>query len=357
MMKYKYVPVFRSRQQENVVLTEFDFGDYMMPMIEVIKEKDRVNNKDESEKIYKDLIESVNTKKILVDLPIYLSPTPSTADEVIKFFRNTISRLDKRISFYSSLNTISAKVIPVVSSLAQETGEIDTVKTQFNSLKNYFSSIAFRIFFNGFEHSMTELRGCSMRDADIIIYDLDTIPVTNPIIKKHSRAIHESFPNNFTIIIRSAINTDIQNIRLAHGEVIGEADNSLLELYNNSNYGFSAFGDYVGIKKDEISSGGTISPGFIFYDPIDNVYYGFKGNAKNLSEFETTIVPSVLDSDVVSNIERTKEEFLINNAGYETLKNIRDNRESGKNQAKFKKISMQHYLHCIKTKVNLGELN
>ena len=187
------------------------------------------------------------------------------------------------------------------------------------------------------------------------MFDLDTIPITNPIIRKYTNRILTSFPNNSKVLIRSAINTDILNINLTHNDVIGEADNSLIDFYKL--YNFNSFGDYVGIKKDEIPAGGGISPGFIMYDPLDNVYYGYKGNIKKLSEFEDTIVPDVLNSPVIKNIESTHPTYLSGNPGFDTILRINNNTEPGKSQAKFKKISMEHYLHCIKTKILEGSLS
>jgi hypothetical protein len=156
--------------------------------------------------------------------------------------------------------------------------------------------------------------------------------------------------------LRSAINTEIQNTKLDHGNVIADADNSLQELFPT--LGMNAFGDYAGIKKDDLSSGGTISPGFIFYDPIDNLYYGYKGDIKSLSQFEDRIVPDVLNSPVVANLLQRNPEYLSDqNKGYQMLLSIQNKIESGKSQAKFKRISMEHYLYCIKTLIVKGTIN
>src|SRR5690606_1701648 len=101
----------------------------------------------------------------------------------------------------------------------------------------------------------------------------------NPIFRKHNRVLRDDrFQGLMKIIIRSALNSDIKNVGLNHNDVISEADNSLIETFEREN--FDAFGDYAGIKKDDMTAGGTISPGFIFYDPYDNLYYGFKAEEK-----------------------------------------------------------------------------
>jgi len=44
------------------------------------------------------------------------------------------------------------------------------------------------------------------------------------------------------------------------------------------------------------------------------------------------------------------------NPGYKTLLSIKDGEENGKSQAKFKKIALEHYLHCIQIKITKGDL-
>ncbi|GAH21969.1 unnamed protein product, partial [marine sediment metagenome] len=79
------------------------------------------------------------------------------------------------------------------------------------------------------------------------------------------------------------------NIGLNHGQVVGTVDNSLLNKY--AEFAGSCFSDYVGIKKDSVTDGGTISPGFIYYDAVENEFYGYRyrNGFRNLAEFETTI--------------------------------------------------------------------
>lgn len=348
--KYIYFPVFRIRQQEILVLKKFNFGHKIIPILEFIKEKDRTSNKLSSKKIYSDLINSIKSDYVLLDLPIYFQPTFSTSEEVIKFFRKYVDNMDNRCNFIMQFESLKSKVVPVISSYLTKTGEMNTINEQFNKLSPVYNKLAFRFYTNKFNETFEEAKSI-IRKNDLLIYDMDSIPVTSPIVKKNTKELKASFENNLKIVIRSAINEDIQNNKLENGEVIGEADNSIIEYYFK-NYNYDAWGDYVGIKKDEISAGGSISPGFIFYDPVENYYYGYKGNIKSLSEFENTIVPEVLKSNIINQIRENDPEYLKNNEGYNTLLRINNGAEKGKNQAKFKKISMEHYLHCIKLKLD-----
>lgn len=351
---FEYMPVFRSRQQEIKVLKSFDFGDQICPLIEVIKEKDRKNKKDSPKEIYSEIINSIKAPKVLLDLPVYLKEASNTQEEVVKFIRGVIQDKEKRVDFLNQFNDLNEKVIPVISSLLLATGEPNTIQYQSENLEDNFPELAYRIFHNTFDEDLEELEHLFDPETDILIYDLDKVEITSPVVRKQVNKLKNAIGDGFKVMVRSAINEEVQNVKLDHEEIVGEANNSLVEMYKKQ--GFDAFGDYAGIKKDDLTSGGTISPGFIFYDPYDNLFYGFKSDVKELEEFERTIVPAVLNSPVVQNLQEKHPEFIEGNPGIEMLRKIRDDdKESGKNQAKFKKISMDHYLHCIKTSIEKDE--
>lgn len=342
-----YLPVFRARQQEIIVLKETNFDQHAFPLIEIIKEKDRKSNPQSTYEIYAELIASINAQKILIDIPSYLRLTSGTNNEVVAFMRSVAENMETRINFLDQFHDIE-KVIPVISSLIQITGETNTIRPQFLKLSEIYPNIAFRTFHNTFERDIDEIRECMRAQSDILIYDLDTIAITSPVLRIHRAKINQLGLVK-KVLIRSAVNSDIQNVTLEHGQVVADADNSLVELYLN--YGFNAFGDYVGIKKDDLTSGGTISPGFIIYDPYENWYYGYKGEVKRLSQFEDRIVPEVLNSQFIQNLRENFPDYIEGNMGIAVLQSINAGDESGKSQAKFKKIAMEHYLHCILTKL------
>lgn len=350
----KYMPTFRARQQEIIVLKSFDFGNNMYPLMEIIKEKDRSNNPKTSIEIYSEIIGAINADNVFVDLPTYIRDSSGMQDDVVAFNRTMLSNIDNRLAFYNALAAHSPKMIPVVSSLQIKTGQANTITQQFQNLKQTFPSVAIRTFTNTFKNDIAEIRAL-LTASDYLIYDIhEGLGLTNPVITQ-DRIELDTITAPFKVALRSAINTDIQNVRLNHGEIVYEADNSLLDMFYQPMH-FNAFGDYVGIKKDDLTSGGTISPGFILYNPVNKLYYGYKGDVKNLAEFETKIVPSVLASQIAKDINATNPDYLNNqNEGWNTLLRIRDG-ETGKSQAKFKRISMEHYLHCIKVSIANGNI-
>lgn len=349
-----YMPAFRARQQELIVLKSFDFGQNIFPLVEIIKAKDRANSTKTTIEIYSELINEITAVKVFIDLPTYIKDLSGMQDEVLSFNRTVLSNIDNRIAFYNTLAEFNDKIIPVVSSLYNKTREENTITNQFNQLKEQFPSVAIRTFTNNFNNDLEEIKSLLTAD-DFLIYDIDeAVGLTNPIIRRDTTNI-KTIVAPEKIALRSAINTDIQNVKLNHGEIVYQADNSLIDLFHS--YGFNAFGDYAGIKKDDLSSGGTISPGFIFYNPVDKLYYGYRGDIKNLAEFETKIVPAVLGSPLVAIINADNAEYLNElNEGWNTLQRISNGEESGKSQAKFKKISIEHYLHCMRVGIASGAI-
>jgi hypothetical protein len=348
------MPTFRARQQELLVLKSFTFGDAIIPMIEIIKEKDRVDNTREISTIWQDIIKSINASRVLVDLPTYYKRTSSMPKEIVSFEISHLSNINNRIFFYNYFVPYSAKVIPVISSLLTKTGEANTISRQVKVLRSKFPNLAFRLFVNGFDEDIIEVKKI-ISTEDILIYDYGTPSTSNVLIKMQVKQIHDL--SCYKVAMSSAINKEIQNKGLKDAVVI-EADNILLETFKNPPLSVNAFGDYAGIKKDELSSGGTISPGFVMYNPVDNLYYGFNSVLKELSEFKNTIVPAVLKSDIVSQMNKTSPAFLNDqNSGWSTIQKIAFGEDNGKSQAKFKRISIEHYLHCVKQLILSGRIN
>lgn len=354
------MPAFRVRQQEILVLRSFDFENRIYPLLEIIKEFDR-SRREESQKTFQeihiDLIENIKAQKVFVDLPVYIKESGAMKDEVIDFSLRVIGNREVRTDYLRDLAPLADRVIPVISSYLLKTGEPDTLQPQFSDLSRSFESIAFRLFPRSFKIDFA-IASELARETDYIILDLDTIiPFhLSPPLKPLVSAL-QGFSKCAKVLLRSAINSEIQNVGLDHGNVVFDADNSHIDTFRN--FGVDGFGDYAGIKKDELSAGGSISPGFIYYDVTENQYYGFRAKVKNsLAEFENTIVPDVLRSQSTQNMLHSTPVFLTpDNKGYQTLLNISEQKESGKSQAKFKRIAMEHYLYCIREKIRSGMLN
>ncbi len=377
----KYMPIFRVRQEENKVLKSFDFGNRIYPCIEITKELDRVysapkkrpngffNLKKEKsfEDVYVPLIRSIKAEQVFVDLPVHLKPVRGMNEKTILFLRQVINNREKRTEYIKKLIPVSSKVIPVISTYSEVTGERSSIILQENDLRKTFRTMAYRTFFNTFPRDIAQIKKV-LRKKDYIIMDwreMELDPDDGDVMD-----IVDQLKNlNCNIIVhRNPFPNDIKLSELVHGKVVPTIDNSLIKAYKA--FGGDSFSDYVGIRKDNLSEGGVISPGFIYYDAVTNDFYGFrykygshkKGMIKpKLVEFETTIVPAVINSEASKRMNLHILDFLGDtNMGWQIIKNIELGPplgESGKSAPKFKRISMEHYLHCLRCKISNGDFD
>lgn len=354
------MPTFRVRQQEVLVLKSFDFGEHMYPLLEIVKEHDRARKADAQlsfEDIHNGLINEIKAPHVFVDLPVYLKQSGAVKDEVVLFSFSVINNLEKRCEYINRLFPSNPKAIPVISSYLLKTGEPDTIQKQFELLSDNFDRLAFRLFPPSFAVDFPVVREI-VRPDDYVIIDLDKMaPYPSPPLRPVISAL-KGFAGCCKVLLRSAINSEIQNVNLEHSQVVMEADNNHIELDQMGNFGVNATGDYAGIKKDDLSAGGTISPGFIYYDAVENQYFGYKASIKgSLDEFKDTIVPDVINSVATKDMRAHNPPFVgPENPGYATLLRINEGDESGKSQAKFKRIAMEHYLHCMRIKIQTDEI-
>jgi hypothetical protein len=365
----KYMPVFRSRQQEFIVLKSFDFGTRIFPCLEIIKEVDRLPPKPRKnaklppklskhksfEDVYIPIIASIKSDRIFVDLPVHLKPANNMKPETLDFLQRVVGNRSLRTSYLKKLSSLSSKLIPVISSYFGRSGEKGSIKLQAADLRMEFKSLAFRTFGDSFNRDIAQIEEVS-EPSDFLILDLEESEI-NPEDDDQAAIITRLKNLRCTIIIhRNPISTLVRNVDLVHKKVITEIDNTILERYEE--YGGTCFSDYSGIKKDGIGKGGTISPGFLFYDAVENVFYGYKSDIKKLEEFELTIVPAVINSNAAKNMRTHPLQFLNGtNQGWKIIEDISSGGQSGKSPGKFKRIGMEHYLSCILAKINNGDFD
>lgn len=373
------MPVLRVRQEEVKVLKSFDFGDRIYPCLEIIKELDREPRKVSPkssikpkkqktfENVYLPIIRSIEAERVFVDLPVHLKPDRHMKKPTILFLRKVVANREKRTEYLKKFIPVASIVIPVISTYSEVTGERGSITLQENDIRPFFNTIAFRIFFNTFSRDITQIKALIHSDDYVMMdwgemeLDLDDGDIQDVVEEL------EKLDCN-VIVHRNPFPKDITNSGLDHGKIIDTIDNSLLNIYKK--LAGSGFSDYVGIKKDNISDGGVISPGFIYYDAINNIFYGYrykygshkKGQPKpRLEEFETTIIPAVIRSDATKRMQAHSLDYLgFYNEGWRIIKNIELGLpigESGKSPSKFKRISMEHYLHCIRIKISNGDFD
>lgn len=369
--KLRYTPILRLRPEEKKVLTTFDFGNQIYPLIEIINEFEKKPARIVTEKIitqkrlkrfdeiYLPVIRTINSVKVFVDLPVHMSDNRKVKPEVLEFLKRVVANRVERTNYLKKLKSTSDRMIPVISTYSQRTNELNSIVIQEKDLRDEFKILAFRTFPKTIKADMIQIEKIA-RSVDYLMVDLDTYSA-DPADEDIADVLEilKSFKKCHIIILKSAIDSALTNVSLEHGKIIARANNELLRNYRLI-HGHS-FGDYAGIKKDGVTKGFGLSPGFIYFEPCKNIYFGFKGNAQKensekFKEYARTIVPAVINSEATKEMQASGLPYLsAENKGWQILNMINGGKFSGKSPRLFKRISIEHYLHCIRTKIENGD--
>ncbi len=308
----KYMPILRGRQEEFKVLKTFNFEDRIYPCLEIIKEvirkepKSRKGSKNppklKKKKLFEDdyipFIRNINAKHVFVDLPIHLNGTTNMKLDTLTFLRSVILNRERRTKYIKKLIPLGPKVIPVISTYSEVTGERGSITLQEREIRPYFGTLSFRTFLNTFPRDIHQIRDLVQRNDYIIMdwgdtkldsNDGDLQDIVEDLLKLDCNIITH----------RNPFPKDITMVGLDHGKIVDAIDNSLLDKYEE--FAGSCFSDYAGIKKDNIGKGGVISPGFIFYDAVENNFYGYR--YKYGSHKKGEISPNSAELDIPEHID------------------------------------------------------
>ncbi|MFB5083394.1 beta family protein [Symbiobacterium thermophilum] len=341
MRDLKYVPVLRHRQEERIALKEVRLSSKTLPLIEIVKERPRADSRGDFDTIYTaDLAELAHP--IMVDFPSYLSLVSSTFREVADFLRPVQLDPSRRIDLFGKLASVP-NLIPVVTYNPQIPFVAGVITGTARELRKKFSRLAFRLFERDFSSALQEVTSV-VQAGDIVVLDIDDVAHTSPTLQPLYREVTalRTKPGCKTVLVRSAISDTVTNIGLIDDQPIASVDNSLVTSY--SAYGFDAFGDFAGIKKDLLHYGGTISPGFIYYAWHTNEFIGYRGRIKDLWEFKRHIGPKVMASRYYARYGANHHSTC---PGCLMINSIVNGPKTGRHQGLWKRIAVMHYLYTM----------
>lgn len=343
-----YVPILKNRTVEVSVLQKLSelhvFDKDIIPLVEVIQERTRSNNKNTFMQDLLTLLCKVPEMKVMVDF--YKSAKlRNTTDAIREFVTMSVRYPEFAVDQIRQLEERKDQVIPVISYLP-ESVSLDRVSYEEAQLRRVFPRIAFRIKIQEFENVFAHVETL-VQESDFIILDIDAASHMNPVFKKIYKRIDDSKKKyGFISVIVSAHRPEnLANKDMEDGEPIAQIDNSLMELYS-TNYmnRFSGFGDYACIAAALPSTGGAISPVGIYYSLDNNFFIAYRGRAPLLSEFPEYIAPRIVESDYWTEFSENHHDSC---PGCREITEIISGSVSGKNQAQWKKITMLHYIYTM----------
>lgn len=367
-----YIPIFRYRPQEKELLINFEFGQDIYPYVEIFKKrpinspppkpnpKKKPKEPKQFHEHYLPILNQIKSDKVFVDLPVHLTRKKKMPDVVIEFLLSVVEKREERTNHMLSLASCQ-KMIPVISTYSQISGETDSIKLQETDLRTTFNALAFRTSEKTLVSDLLQVDAIA-KPQDYLFIDLEELCLGNDDDMETAEFLMSKI-RNFNkctiVLINSPLSHNLTNSGLNHGQIIESACNLLPEKF--STLGGHCFADYAGVKKDLIEEGGVISPGLIFYDPVENDFYGFRGRKwkkdekRNLDDIRGMILKDLLTSNFIRRMKESHLEYLgAKNEGWNLVKGMWDETIEWRYQPRLKRISMEHYLHCIRTKILAG---
>lgn len=317
----------------------------VIPMVEVIQERVKSNsNKDFIEELSVIFNRKKTSNPFLVDIVKTNIP-----NNIMPAVRDFLTKVNRKRGFYidilKRLKTIK-NAIPVVSYNPNSLDIEDLIDDTAN-LRDDFEKLAFRLTSTTFSAVFEDIKEL-IDESDYLILDIDSASHINPALKRMYLDILKAKKQiGFTsIILNSTKAKEVTNIGLEDGEPIFAIDNSLKDAYKKP-HGFDGFGDYACVVNELPSSGGTISPAGIYYSYDYNYFVGYR-KSRDLADFENHIAPAIVASEYWDEYSDDHHEKC---PGCRTIYGITEGQEAGKSQAKWKGITMAHYIYTMSEKL------
>lgn len=330
----EYYPILKNRQIETKILKNLiTSNDYenVFPIIEMIKWKSVSNKRID----FIEELELTNpTNEFFVDIVRVQSKT-SYGNSIVDFLLD----VSKKINYDKLFKEITStkKGIPLISLSHDFYFDKGEIKQLFTSLKVKPKAIRLYLdYYHYFDFSILD----SFTKDDYFFFDIGEQDINSSTLRILYKSITK-YNKNTNIIILNSPRKDFQNLDIIDGDIIMMINNSAFEDYSARNFG--GFGDYASTTGNMPTKGGAISPAAVFYHQDENVFYGFRGG-RDLDEFKDHIIPGIKKSTAWNFLSK---EHLINCPGCKMIIDIESGIENGRNQGKWKGITMNHYIYSI----------
>lgn len=346
---FKYVPVVRYRQQERDVLSTIQVSEKVMPLIEIVAEKPNVK--------MKGTFKSINSQDLgklkfpfMVDFPTYLDTTDSKMRTNYASFLIKASEVDDRIGLFKELVDVP-NLVPVITYQTRQdypkiASSANPIPKQASELRPLFGRLAFRLYKTNFFSALQDI-ATVLKHGDIVLLDIDhdkideelcvmsLYPTLLKVAREHSAS---------SVIVRAAIDPGMKNYQLPHDAPITTINNA--QVLDYGKFGFDAFGDFAGIKKDRLHDGGgkKSTAGFLFYHFSTNQYIGFRGRRGMFTDYAPIVLPSVYNSKYFSVYDANHKMQCF---GCAKIADLYTNSGKCNSHAIWKGISVGHYIQTM----------
>ena len=180
-----YIPVMKNRTVEVGVLQQLSsmhvFDGNIIPLVELIQEKTRSNNKNTFIQDLCDILADAPDMHLMVDF--YKSTKlRNTTDAIREYVTMSVRLPDFCVNELIPLAQYRDRVVPVVSYLS-ESISLDRIKFEAAQFRNTFPRLAFRVKVQEFEHVFSCVEQL-ISSNDYLILDIESASHMSPVFKK-----------------------------------------------------------------------------------------------------------------------------------------------------------------------------
>lgn len=330
-MTVKYVPVLQYRGAEISAIESFSGLRVSKPLIELVK--------DSPDGSYRTTLSKYNFD-LFVDVPMHIKISQSTLEDVEQFLSLPIVNINERLNIFQQIGYLP-HITPVISYNPNTNFSAGVLNTQRQFLaKLGYDKFAYRLYNAAFDAPFIEIAKIIGKD-DTLIFDLDYKSLSTEGTKCTAINALKTKVGFFSVPIQSMIPKSLKNKDYVHKGIETNIDTSIVK--DSKTKGFDAFGDYCGIKKNDLKKARGISPAFLFYSFKNNHFIGFRGTQDKMPTFKTIIAPAILSNPVWNEYSQA----LINSCpGRQYILTINANQGTG-NQTTWKTAGIAHYLSTM----------
>lgn len=350
-----YVPKLYNLDAEYKALDNQNFSNKILPLLFFVMDKKTSASPKSIIDDFEALIRRKSTNNFFVSIPQNLPLTSRTLKPTVNRFYtsqktvpNSYINLMKRFS--SLPNVIPTLDVDYSSYLP---GMLTTLKTSIISSSNSYAYYVKASSFHLIEKEVDNI----ITDNDYLIYDLDTKDFGKSSIKKELLNINNMKKRkNFNSIVIKQVYSGLTFPKYPDGKILPGTDAYDcidIDFYTDFKlHNFDGFGDCAGIRDIPIYSGGLSYPSYLTVELNTFDHHGFKGNAKDISSFESILLPKYLKSDHWNHILTPAHKIVC--PGCIMINNFHLKLNKCNDAKKWKTITISHFLESIDNKFQMG---
>lgn len=350
-----YVPKLYNLEAEYKALNNQNFSNDVYPLLFIVMAQKKSNSPISILDDFENLIHRKSKNTFFVSIPQNLPLATKTLKSTVNRFYS--DQKTNPTAYLNLMKRFSAfeNVIPTieVENKIYSPGKLTEIKS---SITSGTGSYAYYVKSSSLQSVEKEIKNI-ITNNDFLIYDLDAKDFSKTSVQKELLII-EDMKNlkKFKAIVLKQVYSELTFPKYPDGKILPGTDayDCLdLDFYTDfKKHNFNGFGDCAGIRDIPIYDGGASYPSYLTIELDTFDHHGFKGIPMDVRSFEDVLLPKYLASDHWNKILTPSHKTNCN--GCRTINDFSLNRAKINNAAKWKTITVSHFIESMDYKISKG---